>query len=86
MEKNSVWCLKTHIVDDCTTINDEIRLFFSKEKAKSVFDNIVEEERKFAESKEWEIDEDSEFSFEAYEDGYYAHSHSCVDLSLIEIE
>lgn len=85
METNLVWCVKTHIVDDCTTIADEMRLFYSKEKAKSVFDSIVEDERKLVESKGWEIDED-EFSFEAYEEGYYAHNHSCVELSRIEIE
>lgn len=85
MERNLVWCVKTHIVDDCETITNEMRLFYSKEKAKSVFDSIVEEERKMVESKGWEIDED-EFSFEAYEEGYYTQNHSCIDLSPIEIE
>lgn len=85
MERNLVWCVKTYIVDDCETITNEMRLFYSKEKAKSVFDSIVEEERKMVESKGWEIDED-EFSFEAYEEGYYTQNHSCIDLSPIEIE
>ena len=85
METKDVWCVKTHIVDDCETITDEMRLFYSKDKAKSIFDNIVEEEKKIAESKEWEINE-NEFSFDAYEEGYYAHNHSCVELYQIEIE
>lgn len=85
METNLVWCVKTHIVDDYETIKDEIRLFSSKEKAKSVFDSIVEDEKKIVESKGWEIDE-CELYFEAYEEGYYAHNHSCVELTQIEIE
>jgi hypothetical protein len=85
METKKVWCVKTHIVDDYETITDEIRLFSSKERAQSVFDSIVEEERKIAKSKEWEINV-CEFFFEAYEEGYYAHNHSCVELTQIEIE
>lgn len=85
MEIKYVWCVKTHIVDDYETITDEIRLFSSKEKAQSVFDSIVEEEGQIAKSKEWEINV-CEFFFESYEDGSYAHNHSCVDLFRIEIE
>ena len=85
MERNFIWCLKTHIIDDCETIKNDMRLFYSKEKAKSVFDDAVKEEKKIVESKGWEIDE-SEFYFEAYEEGYYAHNHSCIELTQIEIE
>ena len=85
METKNVWCVKTHIVDDYETITDEIRLFFSKDKAKSVFDNIVEKEKKMIASKGWEIDE-CEFFFNAYEEGSYDHNHSYVDLSQIKIE
>lgn len=85
METNFVWCLTRHIVDDCETITNDMRLFYSKEKAKSVFDDAVKEEKNIVESKGWEIDE-SEFSFEAYEEGYYTQNHSCIELTQIEIE
>ena len=85
METNLVWCVKTHIANYSGTITDEMRLFYSKEKAKGVFDSIVEKEKKMAESNEWVINE-YEFSFVAYELGSYANNHSCVELTQIEIE
>ena len=56
------------------------------EDAEKVFNNIVEEERKIANDKEWVIEYDDNRNFEAYEEGYYAHNHICVNLFQIEIE
>lgn len=86
METKDVWCVKTHIIDDCGIITDEVRLFKALEDAEKVFNNIVEEERKIANDKEWVIEYDDNRNFEAYEDGYFVHNHSCVSLFEIEIE
>lgn len=86
METNLVWCVKTHIVSDYGTITDEVRLFNALEDAEKVFNNIVEEERRIANDKEWVIEYDDNRNFEAYEEDYYAHNHSCVELFEIEIE
>lgn len=86
METKKVWCVKIHIVSDCETISDEVRLFQYLQDAEKVFNNIVEEEREIAIKKEFVIDYDYHRNFEAYEEGYYAHNHSCVNLFQIEIE
>ena len=86
MEIKYVWCVKTHIVDDYETITDEVRLFNSLENATRFFGDVVDEERKIANDKEWVIEYDDNRNFEAYEDGYFVHNHSCVSLFEIEIE
>lgn len=80
------WCVKTHIVSDYETISDEVRLFEYLEDATKVFNEIVEGEREIANDKEWVIEYDDKRNFEAYEEGYYAHNHSCVSLFEIPIE
>lgn len=84
--KNSVWCVRTHIVDDYETISDDVRLFEYLEDAEKAFNEIVEEEREFAIEKEWVISCDDNREFEAYLDGYFSQNHSCVSLFKIEIE
>ena len=86
METKKAWCVKTHIVNDCETINDDVRLFEYLEDAEEVFNDIVEEERKFANDNEFIIEYDDSRNFEAYEDGYFADNHICVNLSQIVIE
>ena len=86
MEIKYVWCVKTHIINDYGAITDEVRLFKALEDAKKVFNNIVEEERRIANDKEWVIEYDDNRDFEAYESGYFAHNHSCVSLFEIPIE
>lgn len=54
--------------------------------AEKFFNEIVKEEREIAINKEFVIDYDDKYNFEAYEEGYYAHNHSCVNLFQIEIE
>ena len=86
MKIKYVWCVKTHIVCDCEIITDEVRLFNYLGEAEKFFNNIVEEERKIANDKEWVIEYDDNRNFEAYEEGYYPHNHSCVNLFEIPIE
>ena len=86
MEIKYVWCVKTHIVDDYETITDEVRLFNSLENATRFFGEVVDEERKIANDKEWVIEYDDNRNFEAYDDGYFAQNHSCVSLFEIPIE
>ena len=86
METKKAWCVKTHIVDDYEPITDDVRLFEYLEDAEKVFNNIVEEERKVANDNEFVIEYDDNRNFEAYEEGYFAHNHICVNLFQIEIE
>lgn len=86
METKKAWCVKTHIVSDYETISDDVRLFQYLQDAEKAFNYIVEEEREIAINKEFVIGRDNNRSFEAYEEGYYAHNHSCVDLFQMEIE
>ena len=86
MEIKYVWCVKTHIVNYCETITDEVRLFNSLVDAISFFSEVVDEERRLATEKEWVIEYDDKYNFEAYEEGYYAHNHICINLFEIPIE
>ena len=86
MEIKYVWCVKTHIVQFCETITDEVRLFNSLEDAARFFGEVVDGERKLATEKEWVIGYDDMYNFEAYEEGYYAHNHICINLFQIEIK
>ena len=86
MEINSIWCVKTHIVSECETISDDVRLFDVLENAEKFFNEIVDDERRFANDKEWVIECDDKRNFEAYEEGYFAHNHSCVNLFETKIE
>lgn len=85
-KNRKVWCVKTHIVSDYETISDDVRLFDVLENAIFFFNEIVDEEREIANDKEWVIECDDKYNFEAYEEGYYAHNHSCVNLFEKEIE
>lgn len=86
METNKIWCVKIHIISDYETINDEVRLFQYLQDAEKAFNNIVEVEREIANDKEFVIEYDDKRNFEAYEEGYYAHNHSCINLFQIEIK
>ncbi len=86
MEIKKAWCVKTHIVSDYETINNEVRLFQYLQDAEKAFNEFVEIEREIAIEKEYVIDYDDNRLFEAYEEGYYAHNHICINLFQIEIE
>ena len=84
METKNVWCIKTHIVNNCKTITDDVRLFKYLEDAEKAFNNIVEEQREIAISKEFVIEYDDKRNFEAHEKDYYEHNHICVSLIYLE--
>lgn len=86
METKKVWCVKIHIVNDCETINDEVRLFQYLQDAEKAFNEFVDVEREIAIKKEFVIDYDDNRNFEAYEKGYYVHNHSCINLFQIKIK
>lgn len=86
METKKVWCVKTHIVVDYEPITDDVRLFEYLEDAEKYFNEIVEEELKVANDNEFVIEYDDNRDFEAYEEGYFAHNHICVNLFQKEIE
>lgn len=60
------------------------KVFSTREKAQELFDRLRDEERKYAKEREQVIESDDKDSFLSYEDGYYAHNHS--ELNLYELE
>lgn len=86
MEIKYVWCVKTHIVNNCETITDEVRLFNSLENAARFFGEVVDGERRLATENEWVIEYDDNYNFNAYEEGYYVQNHSYISLFEIPIE
>lgn len=84
METKKAWCVKTHIVSDYETISDDVRLFEYLADAAKVFNNIVEEQREIAISKEFVIEYDDNRNFQAYEKDNYEYNHISVALMYLE--
>lgn len=85
-KNRKVWCVQIHIVSDYETITDDVRLFDVLGTAKKFFDKIVDEEREIANDNEFVIECDDSCNFVAYEEGYYARNHICINLFEKEIE
>ena len=51
------------------------------EKAKIIFNNAVDKERKIADENSWEIFEDEDMLFDAGESGCYINNHTTVLIS-----
>ena len=87
MKGENIFIVRTEFVcdgDDCCC---GIQAFQEREDAQKCFNGFVEREKKELKNKEdWVVDEDSNTSFEAYEDGYYADNHSIIRLMAIQIQ
>ena len=87
MKGKNIFIVRTDFVcegDDCC---HGIQAYQEKEDAQKYFNELVAKEKKELKHKEdWVVDEDSETSFEAYEDGYYSDNHSVVRLMTIKIQ
>lgn len=86
METKKVWCVKTHIASFYETTTDDVKLFNALEDAEKFFDEVADEGRRLAAENEWVIGFDDKHNFEAYEEGYYAHTHYYVSLFETKIE
>lgn len=63
----------------------EVKLFKTMEEAKSHFVETTRRYRNDAIDDEWVISDDSETSFEAYQDGYECQNHCYCNLSTCEL-
>ena len=57
----------------------------SMEEAKEIFNEYVEEERRYAEEHNFEILDDCETVFDAGEDGYYVSNHTNLYIQLVSV-
>ena len=83
----NIFIVYTDFVCDGDDCGHGIQAYQYKEDAQKYFNELVTKEKEDIKDKEdWEISEDSETSFEAYEDGYYSDNHSVVTLITIKIQ
>lgn len=64
--------------DDANTCILGVR--HSLEEALEVFKEHVEEEREFANDRNWCVETDTDLEFSAYEDGYYVSEHTRIHI------
>ena len=62
-----------------------IGMAHSLEKAKEIFDKQVQHEKHIAEMEEYEIFEDSDTCFEAYEKGYWNNGHCKLWIQEVDV-
>lgn len=80
MKGKSIYVLNINQVYDCESLKNDIEVFAKLEDAKKEFNKFVKEERKNAKNDDWVIETDTEFEFEAYEDGEYSTNHSVASI------
>lgn len=87
MKGKNIFIVQTDFLNDGENCSYQLQAFQDKEDAQKYFNELVTKEKEDIKDKEdWEISEDSETSFEAYEDGYYSDNHSVVTLITIKIQ
>lgn len=87
MKGKNIFIVQTDFLNDGENCSYEIQAFQDKEDAQKYFNELVTKEKEDIKDKEdWVISEDSETSFEAYEDGYYSDNHSVISLKTIKIQ
>ena len=87
MKGKNIFIVQTDFLNDGENCSYQLEAFQDKEDAQKYFNELVTKEKKDIKDREdWVVDEDSETSFEAYEDGYYSDNHSVVSLETIKIQ
>ncbi|MBR6515475.1 MAG: hypothetical protein IKT40_01330 [Bacilli bacterium] len=76
----TIYVVVRHIIVDSGEVEFDSKPFLNKEDAFNYFKSIVDEELVYANKKEWIIETNTNDEFCAYEDGYYATSHSCIKI------
>ena len=83
-----IFILTVEIINDCCDMSPKPMAFKNYDDAKKVMNKLV---ASFLEEMEIEIEEgtwiveQSEKSFSAYEDGYWAHNHYSVSIHRVEL-
>lgn len=86
--KKKVFVVVIDQMFDCDRVLDSVDVFDTEEKARAKYNEFVEKEKKWIEDEgreDWEVQE-TENSFDAFEDGYYAQNHSYARIEEKEIQ
>ena len=87
MKGKNVFIVRTEFLCDGDDYCCGTHAYQEREDAQKFFNELVAKEKQGLKDKEnWVTSEDSNTSFEAYEDGYYFHNHSVIRLMAIEIQ
>ena len=87
MRGKNIFIIQTDFLNDGENCSYQLQAYQEKEDAQKYFNELVTKEKKDIKDREdWVVDEDSETSFEAYEDGYYSDNHSVISLKTIKIQ
>ena len=87
MKGKNIFIVQTDFLNDGENCSYQLEAFQEKEDAQKYFNELVTKEKEDIKDREdWVVDEDSETSFEAYEDGYYSDNHSVISLKTIKIQ
>ena len=87
MKGKNIFIVHSDVVNGSENCSYQMKAFQNQKDAQKYFNEIVSKEKKEIKGNEdWIIDEDSETSFEAYEDGYYSDNHSVISLETIKIQ
>lgn len=81
-----VYLVICNAIQDCSDLGIGTSCYDSYEKAKKVFKEIVEDEKRAIDGLDWVIGDDGDDNFLAYEDGYYAQNHTMVEIREMVIE
>lgn len=85
MKGNFVYVVHIRQVCDFEFLRDDCEVFASLEDAQKMFKSFVEDERKYVERDEWEIESDDDTTFEAFVDGEYSSNHTYASIETLEI-
>lgn len=87
MKGKNIFIVHSDVVNDGENCSYQMKAFQDQKDAQKYFNELVKKEKKEIKGNEdWIIDEDSETSFEAYEEGYYSDNHSVISLETIKIQ
>lgn len=87
MKGKNIFIVQTDFLNDGENCSYQLQAYQEKEDAQKYFNELVTKEKEDIKDREdWVVDEDSETSFEAYEDGYYSDNHSVISLKTIKIQ
>lgn len=73
-----VYLVVSHAVDNQEDLGVGTWLFETEKDAKQFFDKLVTDEKEYI-NDDWVVKE-SDWQFETYEEGYYIHNHSVIEI------
>jgi hypothetical protein len=85
--ENKVWVVYLEDVYDCCLENRIIDIFYNEDSARLRFKGLVDSHRSnVEEDSKMLIEEDSDTTFSAYEEGYYSENHLYINVYQSEVK